>query len=72
MNARQDHPSFADYSFDDCRSSVGILAHDFTPAGERRAILPVMLKRRCANICNRHSGLVDTSIHFRVKAESHT
>ena len=60
VNATQDHPSLADGAFDDGWTAVGILAHNLTPAGELRAILPVVFNRGCADICNRYRGLVDT------------
>src|SRR5438128_2915493 len=71
MNAAQDYPSLAGRSFDDSGSPVGILAHNGTPAGKLRPILPVMLDCRRADTGNRYSGLVDASVHLRVKAEPH-
>src|SRR5207247_10050547 len=69
MNAAEDNPSFAGHSFDDGGSPIGILAHHRAPASKLRAILPVMLKRWCADTGNCHRSLVDTSIHGRVKIE---
>ena len=71
MNAAENHPSLAGRSFDDCGRPVGIIAHNRTPAGKLRAILPVMLNCWPADTGYRYSGLVDTSIHLRVKAEPH-
>ena len=69
MNAAEDHPSLAGRSLDDRGRPVGILAHNRTPAAKLRAILPVVFKCWRADTGYRHSGLVDTSIHLRVKAE---
>src|SRR5204862_6981202 len=71
LNARKSHPSFTGHSFDDSRSPVGIFAHDLTPTCNLRAILPVMIKRWCADTGNCHSSLADTSILVRVKVEPH-
>ena len=71
MNAAEDHPSLSGSSFDDRGRPVGILAHNRAPAAKLRAILPVMFKRWRAETGYRYSGLVDTSIHLRVKAEPH-
>src|SRR2546426_987609 len=71
MDAAEDYPSLSGCSFDDRGRPVGILAHNCTPAGKLRAILPIMFQRWRAETGYRHSGLVDTSIHHRVKAEPH-
>src|ERR1700704_6290315 len=71
MNAAEDHPSLTGRYFDDSGGPVGILAHNRTPAGKLRAILPVVLERWCADTGNRHSGFADTPILVRVKVEPH-
>src|SRR5262245_13940131 len=72
MDATQDHPSFAEISFDDCRRCVRIFSHKEAPTRKLRTIFPVMLDGWRIDASNGHRCFVDTSIHFRIKAELHS
>src|SRR5262245_24000385 len=60
MNSGENHPPASEASFDDCCSSVGILANNRTPAGKLRAVFPVLIERLSSRNANRYRCLADT------------
>src|SRR5262245_48632535 len=61
MDATQDHPSFAEISFDDCRRCVRIFSHNEAPTSKLRTIVPIMLDCWRIDASDWHRCFVDTS-----------
>src|SRR5262249_10116321 len=71
MNASEDHPPTSNGALHDRGGSVGIFADNRTPAGELRAILPIVVERWPSGNRDRHWRFADSASFGGVEAEPH-
>src|ERR1051326_5013668 len=60
MNPRENRPRVSECPFDDCGSSVGILAYHQSPASKLGTVLPVLIEGLSCGYGNRYRCLADT------------